>query len=198
MNSNALQSNQKEIDFDALESLDIFFSYDKAPVGAIIRIAEAGWNAIYDGRTVNHAGLIAKIEGQVFCAEVCSTGIRLNSIEKYRSDSNFISKVFRYYEFDRYEGRREHACKDLMLEVRRNQDKGYDFFGAFRSIPIINNLFHFFSNDPNKEFCSESVYDFLYKHGAIFPLSWLKYPPHPLALCQWLEKHPDIYKEIHI
>ena len=189
----------KTIDYSKFLDDDIFFSAEKSIIGGAIRIGEkakSGWDFLnpktwaagVDRTMPNHAGFLYSIRGQWFAAEVAGRGITLTSLDKYRTDKNVILHTMRYDQFENVTVR-EKFMDEMSLWIRRRQDTGYDLWGALSASIGLHKIFPWLKNDKKKEFCSEDVYSWLKKFGAVFPLTWEKHPPNPLQLYQWMKEN---------
>lgn len=179
--------------WENLRAGDVFFSHGADPLGGLIRFGESPkLKSLVNRALPNHAGFLYEIRGQWFAAEVGGTGIRLNSLDKYRKENNQIIGLIRWHGFD--DGALLRKWEEDMAEwIRRSNESGYDWIGAVRASPFVRRFLPFLKNKAGKEFCSEDVYVWLRKYGQsattmplTFPLAWEKYPPNPLQLSGWL------------
>jgi hypothetical protein len=185
----------RKFNFDALRSLDVFFSYDHSPLGGIVRFGETGQlKSCRDGMTPNHEGMFWSIDGQMFISEVGPRGVRPDSTDKYESERNHVIAVFRFKPFA---DQATASCAQayMALWVRRWWNSRYDLWGAIRSSAWVRKLLPWLKQDPARPFCSENVTEFFRQFGAIWPLDWQRNPPHPLLAIRWCYDHPEQWEE---
>lgn len=192
-----MPENGVGMNYSVLHPCDTFFTYASDPIGACIRIGEAGLKAAWDGHTVNHVGMLAENRGQIYAVEIQARGIEKTSLEKYRKPGNRIMEVWRNREVALDPEQCAEMEDYLELWWRRTQDKGYDFWGAFRSSSWVRRLCPWLRDDPNREFCSESVYEAQKTIWNVsFPLEWNNKNPNPLQLRNWYAAHRATWEKI--
>jgi hypothetical protein len=177
--------------YDVLKTGQIFFSHGCDLVGDAITLGETGdIRKIGDITIPTHCGFIFDIFGPKFAAEI-NGGMRFDSLDHYLGKRNQIISVM---EWDVFNDPQTLDAFNIYMATyfRKQQDAKYDLWGAIAASSWVHRLMPWIKQNPNKPFCSETVYSILLNYGFIFPLVWKDHPPNPLQVAQCLTTSPHI------
>jgi len=158
-----------KIKYSQLRTGDIVTTSERGLIGYCIRILSGGWFKRHSRDTASHVGIVLKVYGQVFIAEMkVKEGFDINSLEQYNSGKRrkpYFVSVLRSNVFDDSEARTE--LKRQLLTLKRKDKTEYD------KKAIAGFVFKKVKQDPNKEICSELVAKLLIERG----IDTFRYPP---------------------
>jgi len=150
---------KKEIikfDYNKLKPLDIVHCAGKSPFARATRIVTAGWKHRNDYGIAVHTGILVDFHGQLLIAEMQRKGLEINSLEKYNTigGKRWVLKITRPHIKDQYFSS-DHIKKTVQEQIALDRRKRleYDNKGLFEFV------FSKIKDDPNKNYCSEYVYE---------------------------------------
>lgn len=154
-----------KINENAIPTLAVGFSRGMDALGDAIAFFRGGVTAVKDKSFPTHCFLFTRDNGRLFASEETASGLRENSLANYCDDSNRIVAVYFWNGFNDA-ARVNDVLRDLS-DIRANGDyeSKYDFKGLLSFLPGIGK---WFKPDKRRKWCSKSVSDFMFQHGAVW------------------------------
>ena len=147
-----------------LPELAIGFTRSKDFIGRLIQFFRRG---LHSSVFPNHAFFVVYFNWQVFVIEETLSGLRLNSIDEYRKDSNRISCIWYWGGFSDVVIK-QRALDRMTYILRKQGDPDtrlgkYDLVGLLKFVPIIG---RWIQPSREAEWCSENCADILKFSGC--------------------------------
>lgn len=144
------------MNLNKLKDMDYVLTTHRSPLQAFIRARTAGWKYMFNQNIASHVGIIVKIKGYPFVAEMVPKGLKINSINKYLKKGYFKPHIVAIKRNDIYNNEEIAHKATQRIMYYRHQTVDYDFRG------IIEFLWPKINDRPKKFYCSEFV-----QHNAI-------------------------------
>lgn len=171
------------------QELDIFFTSGRDFASCVFnRSSAVGFKRRRDYTVPTHTGFLTHEDGQWFCTELNEDGIESDSSSKYidvtRKNKSAFHSVYRWTGFS------SDSVVEAVLQhlaALRQQDSGYDWFGAIRCNRFVRRFLPFIKESKKKQYCSENVFQMLKWKGLVgYPKKWDSHDPHPHFLNRFM------------
>ena len=186
----------KDYDYSQFKPGDVLCTAATSLTGRLIRLRSAhlknrnGFREMCRMTIANHCAIIVEMNDRLWIAEMCSDGLKLNSLRKYLNNKREkIVAIKRHYKMSQPETA-ELANNRLVTMAHETRGYDYDMFAAY---------FGLGADNPKEFYCSELVETIANQFGTTWDRYQLKNRNPKKSLIAPVEVHlgsPEYSKEV--